>query len=79
MGKNSKKKRQSRGSYVKAVKNAYLWLRILRSRLKEQGKYEYAEEVEQAYKNLWCECLNDPAPWLMPTASFPYEASGRQN
>ena len=64
MGKNSKKKRRSRKNYVRAVEEAYGWLRALQIRYSAENRHECAKEVEQAYKNLWCECLPDPAPWV---------------
>ena len=63
MGKNSKKKRRSRKRYVKAVEEAYSWLVALRKHYEENDKDDLAEKVEQVYKDLWCECLPDPAPW----------------
>lgn len=45
------------------VKNAYSWLVVLRRRLEDAGDWESAKAVSEAYKQLWCECLNEPAPW----------------
>ena len=66
MGKNSKKKRRSRKNYVKAVKEAVTWLMVYRKRLIEKDDLELAGVVEQAYRDLWCECLPDPVPWGPP-------------
>lgn len=50
-------------NYPDAVKRAYNMLVQYRKSLEEEGKEEYAAEVEEAYKQLWCEALNEKAPW----------------
>lgn len=50
-------------NYVKAVKTAYQMLVQYRNMLESDGENEYAEAVEDAYKQLWCEALNEKAPW----------------
>ena len=50
-------------NYVKAVKMAYQMLVQYRNMLESDGESEYAEVVEYAYKQLWCEALNEKAPW----------------
>lgn len=50
-------------NYVKAVKRAYFMLVQYRNLLEDTGEDEYAEQVEDAYKQLWCEALNEEAPW----------------
>jgi len=50
-------------NHDKAVKKAYNALVTFRKRLEEKGENKYAEEVEEIYKQLWCECLNEPALW----------------
>lgn len=50
-------------NYVKAVKMAYQMLVQYRNMLESEGESEYAEVVEDAYKQLWCEALNEKAPW----------------
>ena len=49
--------------YPKAVKDAFVLLVEYRRRLEECGDEERAAVVEAAYKNLWCEALNERAPW----------------
>jgi len=29
----------------------------------KEGQDDYAAEIETTYKDLWCECLNEKAPW----------------
>lgn len=50
-------------NYEKAIKAAYDLLVQYRKTLEEKGDNEYAEVVEDAYKQLWCEALNEKAPW----------------
>ena len=50
-------------NYVKSVKTAYIMLVQYRNMLEDAGEDEYAEQVEDAYKQLWCEALNEKAPW----------------
>lgn len=50
-------------AHDKAVKDAYNLLVNYRNRLEEEGKAEAAERVENAYKMLWVQCLNEKAPW----------------
>lgn len=50
-------------NYEKAIKAAYDLLVQYRKALEEKGDNEYAEVVEDAYKQLWCEALNEKAPW----------------
>ncbi len=52
-------------NHDKAVKNAYTLLVAYR-RMVEDSDPEYAEEIREAYKQLWCECINERAPWLSP-------------
>ncbi|EPZ47694.1 hypothetical protein N007_05420 [Alicyclobacillus acidoterrestris ATCC 49025] len=42
-----------------AVKNAYTFRKLL----EEERNAELASKVEETYKELWCECLNEKAPW----------------
>lgn len=46
----------------KAVKEAYNLLVNYR-KLVEDKNTEYAVRIENAYKQLWCECLNEAHPW----------------
>lgn len=49
-------------NHDKAVKKAYNLLVAYRRSVED--KYpDYAEEIEEAYKQLWCECLNEQHPW----------------
>ena len=50
-------------NYEKAIKKAYSLLVQYRNMLESDGENEYAEVVEDAYKQLWCEALNEKAPW----------------
>lgn len=59
----SQKAKQKNKRYKVAVENAYSLLVTFRKCLEEDGKWDYAQEVELAYKELWCECLNAKAPW----------------
>ena len=52
-------------SHDKAVKNAYNLLVTFRKRVEDEDP-KFAEEIEEAYKQLWCECINERAPWLSP-------------
>ena len=46
----------------KVVKDAYTLLVMYRREVED--KYpELAEEIQQASRELWCECLNEPVPW----------------
>ena len=56
-------KKRKDAQYKKAVMEAYSLLVSFRKQLEERGHTECAAEVEEVYKNLWCECLNEPAPW----------------
>jgi hypothetical protein len=47
----------------RAVKDAYNMLVTFRKLMEEKGNDEFAAEIENTYKNLWCECLNEKAPW----------------
>lgn len=58
--KDSRKKSHR---HDKAVKTAYNLLVSYRKLMEEKGQDEYAAEIESAYKDLWCECLNEKAPW----------------
>ena len=49
--------------YPKAVKDAYALLVEYRRRLEDEGNEEKAQIVEMAYKELWCETLNESHPW----------------
>ena len=49
--------------YEKTVKNAYTLLVTYRRSLEEAGEEEAAAEVENVYKMLWTECLNEEPPW----------------
>lgn len=51
-------------NYEKAIKQAYTMLVQYRKALEESGNDEYAKEVEEAYKQLWCEALDEKAPWV---------------
>lgn len=48
----------------RVVKEAYCLLVSFRNIIEDEGDSDYAERIEEAYKQLWCECLNEPAPWL---------------
>ena len=48
--------------YVKAVKDAYSALVMYRNLIEDKDP-EKAAEIEEVYKTLWCECLNETAPW----------------
>lgn len=50
-------------NYPKAIKTAYALLVEYRRKLEEDGDEEYAAFVEKVYKDLWCEALNERAPW----------------
>lgn len=47
----------------KAVKDAYNLLVAYRKSVEDRDP-EYAEIIENAYKQLWCECINERAPWV---------------
>lgn len=49
--------------YPKAIKDAYTLLVEYRRRLEDEGDKERARAVELAYKELWCEALNERHPW----------------
>lgn len=49
--------------YEKTVKKAYTILVMYCRSLEEAGEEEAAAEVENAYKMLWTECLNEEPPW----------------
>lgn len=49
--------------YPKAIKDAYTLLVEYRRRLEDEGNEEKAQIVETAYKELWCETLNESHPW----------------
>lgn len=49
--------------YDKVVKDAYNMLVNYRRHLEDEGKGEAAERVENTYKMLWVQCLNEKAPW----------------
>lgn len=46
----------------KVVKATYNFLVEYRRRVEDKDP-EYATQIENAYKELWCECLNEDAPW----------------
>lgn len=46
----------------KAVKAAYNLLLEYRRQYDEKDP-EYAAYIESIYKELWCECINEEAPW----------------
>lgn len=50
----------------KIVKEAYNLLVQYRKNLEEKGDFELANQVEETSHQLWCECLNERAPWLSP-------------
>lgn len=50
-------------NHDKVVKKAYSLLVMYRSVVEDKDP-ELAEEICEAYKQLWCECLNERAPWL---------------
>lgn len=52
-------------NHDKAVKNAYNLLVSYR-RYMDDIDPQFAAEIEEAYKQLWCECINERAPWLSP-------------
>lgn len=49
--------------YPKAIKDAYTLLVEYRRRLEDEGNEKKAQIVEIAYKELWCEALNERHPW----------------
>lgn len=49
--------------YPKAIKDAYTLLVEYRRRLEDEGDKERSKVVELAYKELWCEALNERHPW----------------
>ena len=49
--------------YPDVIKNAYCILIEYRRFLEDNGDYIRAEQVELAYKELWCEALNETPPW----------------
>lgn len=49
--------------YPKAIKDAYALLVEYRRHLEDEGNEEKAQIVEIAYKELWCEALNESHPW----------------
>ena len=59
---SQKQRKQKR--YKKAVTNAYNLLVSLRKQLEEHNNHDYANEVEEACKDLWLECMNETAPWM---------------
>lgn len=50
-------------NYDKAVKNAYNLLVSYRRYMDDKDP-QFAAEIEDAYKQLWRECINERAPWL---------------
>lgn len=56
------KRRKKSKKYVKIVKAAYSLLVEYRKKCDDKDP-EYAAYIESIYKNLWCECINEPAPW----------------
>lgn len=48
-----------------AIKNAYNMLVTFRKIVEEKPslKTYSPAEIEEVYKNLWCETLNEKAPW----------------
>lgn len=49
--------------YPETIKRAYRILVEYRRRLEDEENWEYAKIVELAYKDLWCEALNETPPW----------------
>lgn len=49
--------------YPDAIKNAYSILVEYRKFLEDIGDYDRAKYVEEVYKELWCESLNETPPW----------------
>ena len=58
----SKKSRKANKNYVKAVKMAYNALVDFRKYLEGRG-IDRAAEIEDIYKQLWCECLDEEPPF----------------
>lgn len=58
-----KTKNKKQKKYKKTVMDAYNLLVDYRKNLEEHGRTDDAHRVEDAYQQLWCECLNEPAPW----------------
>lgn len=50
-------------THDKVVKTAYNLLVEYRKHWDGKDK-EYASFIENAYKQLWCECMNERAPWI---------------
>lgn len=50
-------------AHDKAVKDAYNMLVTYRRKLEGEGKLEDAMRIENIYKMLWIQCLNENAPW----------------
>lgn len=51
--------------YNKAIEDAYSMLVVFRRIVEDKPslKTYKPEEIEEVYKNLWCEALNEKAPW----------------
>lgn len=49
--------------YPDVVKTAYSILVEYRRLLEDIGDYDRAKYVEESYKELWCEALNETPPW----------------
>lgn len=50
-------------NHDKVVNEAYNLLVCYR-RLMDDKDPEWAKHIEETYKQLWCECINEPAPWV---------------
>lgn len=52
-------------NHDKAIETAYSILVSFRKLVEERPSLETytAEEIEDAYKNLWCETMSEEAPW----------------
>lgn len=50
-------------AHDKAVKDAYNMLVNYRRMLEDNGELNAAMHIENIYKMLWVQCLNEKAPW----------------
>lgn len=48
--------------YSKTMKEVFHELVTFRKRLEEEGKYEYAKDIEYLYRQFWVEAINEPFP-----------------
>jgi hypothetical protein len=48
---------------TKLLKEVYTLLVSFRKLVEERGDEEYAEEIEETYKNFWVRFINEKPPW----------------